>query len=738
MTNKRIVNIRITFVAFIGLMLGILFGFNWYLQTIQTALAFVLLIGVILLCVAVIIYARKTKAYNEKLEYRKNISKILLVSSIAFFVTFILGTISIIFPVSKATNIRDFYGTVKVGGVVCDNVITSDTSTKFIIKNAVVDTGEEQVKVDYKIVVYTTKNFVVSLGDYIEFESELESYHLNTSKSSSIFQGVGYSCYVGVDKFEVEAGKQSFKDIIKNSTYQNLISNLNYDNANISYAILFGDKQGLSQDLSDMFSYAGISHILAVSGLHIGVLVSAIMFILKKIKMNKFVRLGILSAILIFYSYLCSFTPSVCRASIMAIVLSLCDIYLIEYDSLSSLSIAGLIILAFNPFALFTVSFQLSFLCIFAIISLAPTLSKMLEKIKLPKVLASSLALSIATNLAILPVGFNNFAKVSLLGIITNIFVLPIFSITYVLLFGVAFLSLILPFMGFLLKVPELFLHIIKTIADYVSNIKFGIFKIFYVSFWTLTLILIISIILHFFMIKKYIKFGLSFVLTALLITLFVMSSIPNNYSNENLIFVQNYKGNVCYYVEDNVVTLIGSNIKNNRVVTELKHLNIKNIDNIIAYDLQLNALNNLVEICNDNNVKNVYVPSDFNYSELSKRITNINIFELNVEVGSLRLETIHYDGYIIAVYLKTNLGTVLIPEIKPNKKEAQYLMEKFSEVDILYLNNTETNLGVYNIGHKRLICNKSDEPDVISLDKISFYILNKDKEGFALWNLKN
>lgn len=733
MTNKRIVNIRITFVAFIGLMLGILFGFNWYLQTIQTALAIVLLIGVILLCVAVIIYARKTKAYNEKLEYRKNISKILLVSSIAFFVTFILGTISIIFPVSKATNIRDFYGTVKVNGVVCDNVITSDTSTKFIIKNAVVDTGEEQVKVDYKIVVYTTKNFVVSLGDYIEFESELESYHLNTSKSSSIFQGVGYSCYVGVDKFEVEAGKQSFKDIIKNSTYQNLISNLNYDNANISYAILFGDKQGLSQDLSDMFSYAGISHILAVSGLHIGVLVSAIMFILKKIKMNKFVRLGILSAILIFYSYLCSFTPSVCRASIMAIVLSLCDIYLIEYDSLSSLSIAGLIILAFNPFALFTVSFQLSFLCIFAIISLAPTLSKMLEKIKLPKVLASSLALSIATNLAILPVGFNNFAKVSLLGIITNIFVLPIFSITYVLLFGVAFLSLILPFMGFLLKVPELFLHIIKTIADYVSNIKFGIFKIFNVSFWTLTLILIISIILHFFMIKKYIKFGLSFVLTALLITLFVMSSIPNNYSNENLIFVQNYKGNVCYYVEDNVVTLIGSNIKNNRVVTDLKHLNIKNIDNIIAYDLQLNALNNLVEICNDNNVKNVYVPSDFNYSELSKRVPNINIFELNVEVGSLRLETIHYDGYIIAVYLKTNLGTVLIPEIKPNKKEAQYLMEKFSEVDILYLNNTETNLGVYNIGHKRLICNKSDEPDVISLDKISFYILNKDKEGFAL-----
>ena len=93
MTNKRIVNIRITFVAFVGLMLGILFGFNWYLNRIKTTLAIVMLVGVLMLCVAIIIYAIKTKSYNEKIEYRKNISKILLVSSIVFFVVFILNVI---------------------------------------------------------------------------------------------------------------------------------------------------------------------------------------------------------------------------------------------------------------------------------------------------------------------------------------------------------------------------------------------------------------------------------------------------------------------------------------------------------------------------------------------------------------------------------------------------------------------------------------------------------------------
>ena len=185
---------------------------------------------------------------------------------------------------------------------------------------------------------------------------------------------------------------------------------------------------------------------------------------------------------------------------------------------------------------------------------------------------------------------------------------------------------------------------------------------------------------------------------------------------------------------DDNaIITNLKKNSLSSPMFNDETEIENENIDNIIAYDLQLNSLNNLVEICNDNSVKNIYVPSDFNYSELSKRIPNINIFELNVEVGSLRLETVHYDGYIIAVYLKTSLGTVLIPEIKPNKKEARFLMDNFSKVDILYLNNTDTNLGVYNISHKRLVCNKSLEPNVISLDKTGFYILNKYKEGFAL-----
>ena len=109
--------------------------------------------------------------------------------------------------------------------------------------------------------------------------------------------------------------------------------------------MLFGGKQGLSDELKDMFSYSGISHILAVSGLHIGVLVSLIYYCLKKIKLNKFVKLILLATVLIFYSYLCDFTPSVCRASIMAVILCLCDLYKIQYDALSSLSIAGIIIL---------------------------------------------------------------------------------------------------------------------------------------------------------------------------------------------------------------------------------------------------------------------------------------------------------------------------------------------------------------------------------------------------------
>lgn len=694
MTKKRIINIRITCVVFVGLMLGILFCRDYILSKISVATMCISIIFLLLVSSGVIIYAILTKKYNANLRARKDTSQLLIISGISLVVAFLIGIIITIFPYVNVFSLRDFQNQVHVYGRVSDYVVEKDTYTKFLIEQVKIDDGNSIISSNYKICVFTSKSANVTIGSVIDFDGELDIYNINDQIDvSKLYQNIGYQCFVEIDKINISPGNVSIKDKIRNSTKNILDDNLNEDNSAIFFAILFGEKQGLNSDIKDMFSYSGISHILAVSGLHIGVLVGAIYFILNKIKINKYVRLGIFAGILIFYSYLCSFTPSVCRASIMAIILCICNILKREYDSLSALSIAGVIILLCNPFNLFNVSFQLSFLCIFAIISLAPTIERFLIKIKCPKFLAVSLAMSIATNIAILPVCANVFYKVSLLGIITNIFVLPIFSLTYILLFGIILIALILNFMGFMLIIPNLFLQIIKVVATYVSNIPAGIFRLFNISYWSLVLIIACSITIHFVMVRKAIKSTLAIVLALLVLCFFVLNNVPKEYSGNNFVFCSKYNSNCCYYIEDGNVTLVGSDIKSNVILSELKKLKLNKIDNIIAYDLQLNEFDELLEIYKENNVKNVYIPKEYDYDEIKSKFQNVILFDNSIKISNLTFETINYNNKIVAITMKSiNSGKILIPKLSLTNSESSYLNEYMENIDIIYLNKLSDN----------------------------------------------
>jgi len=727
MKDRRYINIRVMFSVFCGLMVGILFPFLFFKNICSLGLLIAISIAVVIVAIGCFIYAEITHKYNIKTEFRQEVSLLIKGASIGFVLAFVVGIFNSFSPYLSMFSLKDYGSTpVTVNGIVSDYVAEESTYKKFILTDCIIDTGYKTNKISYKIVVYTTKLTNVELGDRVVFTSEIEKYSFfKDSDYSKLIQNIGYHAFVSSGQISLINGRPTLKDTIKDLTKDILDSNLNEDNANISYAILFGEKQGLSDNLSEMFSFAGISHILAVSGLHIGVLVSFLYFILRKLRINEYVRFILLGCILLFYSYLCSFTPSVCRASIMAMLVALCDILLVEYDGLASLSIAGIIILLFNPLSLFSISFQLSFLCLFAIISLAPTLTDLLTKIKLPKFLASSLAISVATNLAILPVCLNSFTKVSLLGIFSNILILPIFSINYVLLFLVVVLSLCFNSLGVLLFLPELFLQVIKTVANYISSIDFGIFKVFNITYWALFLIIVTSLIIHFLMIHKYVKGGIFLVLLIVIISLFVNSSTPTKYSNDNMLFSLNYDSNICYYVKDNKVTLIGSEIENNLLLNKMKKFRLNKIDSIIAYDLELNNLNNLIKIAEEYDVNIIYLPNKYDYPELSSKFKNVEFFDDKITTPNLNFTAINYEEQIIGVMLNIDsLGELLIPEVKPTKAEAKYLCEYYTDVDFVYINNDYTNIDLTKF-NAEIISNEKSIEEYIELENIETYILN-------------
>lgn len=693
MITKRIVNIRVTCVFFIGLMFGIVFCREILLNRLSNWAIALIILGVLIFSVAIWIYAHLTRNYNAKHEYRKDISSVLKISSILLIYSFLLGMFLTINPVLKVLLIKNYSGEVQVEGEISDYIKDNSTYKKFLLSNCTI-TSEKTENIDYKIVVYVDHLANLKLGDKIKFSGSLKAFGIEGRNSLNIYGGIAYQVYVNSSDIKIINNNASVKDKIQSKTKDVLEDNLNQDNALIALGILFGEKSNLSTDIKEMFSYAGISHILAVSGLHISVLVMAIYFVLKILKVNKYARLIILSVVLGFYSYLCSFSPSVCRASVMAIILCICDLLQVRYDSLSSLGIAGSIILIFNPFSLFTVSFQLSFLCIFAIIAIAPTFIKIFQKIKFPKFLATGLGISIATNLAILPVCQNVFLETSLLGVITNIFVLPIFSITYILLFFAWLIALIIAPLGKLLFVPNLFLQLIKVIADYVSQISIGRIKLFYISYWVLVLLVAIFMFIHFLMIKKHIKLSMACVFLTMLLTMFFCNEIPNKYPSEYLVFSSKHKYNTCMYIENNDVTLIGSNVKDDTILYELKNLKLKRINNVIAYDLQLNDLQNFLQLCKDANVDCVFVPQKFNYPAVTNKFDNVKIFDTSVQIKNLKINTIEYLESTIGVYISCGLGGVLVPEISPTNAESRFLEDNFGAItDILYLNNDNTKL---------------------------------------------
>lgn len=261
----------------------------------------------------------------------------------------------------------------------------------------------------------------------------------------------------GVDKTLAEKFQSRAKD--------NLSLSLTDDNAELAYSALFGDKTELSDSYIITFRLAGVAHLLAVSGLHVGIIVTTLTFLLKPLKSKRWWQFAIICLFLAFYVYLCDFSMSVVRASIMAIILLISKITGEEYDVYNSISIACIVIYLYNPLCIFDVSFLMSFSCVLGIAMLSKSIEQILLKIKLPHKLASSLAVSTSTTVALVMITafyFNNFNAIS---IFANIILIPLFTMAFVPIFVITMLSIICPYLAYLLFPLNYLLDFITFIA---------------------------------------------------------------------------------------------------------------------------------------------------------------------------------------------------------------------------------------------------------------------------------
>ena len=207
---------------------------------------------------------------------------------------------------------------------------------------------------------------------------------------------------------------------------------LDSKDAGILKALLIADKNDLDKDVKELYRDAGASHLLAISGLHITLFASLILFILKKTPMKLNTAYIFTIVILFLYGSIIGFSPSSLRATVMFTILCIGKITRKSYDSLTAMAAASLITVLLKPLCVLQTGFLMSYLAIVGIALILPIFTPVGRR--LPGVV-SSLAMSTSVTLSTLPVVMNSYYQFNLFSPLLNIILVP--GMTGVLITGI-------------------------------------------------------------------------------------------------------------------------------------------------------------------------------------------------------------------------------------------------------------------------------------------------------------
>lgn len=257
-----------------------------------------------------------------------------------------------------------------------------------------------------------------------------------------------------------EIQENTLKLYFKNKA-NSLLKNSNFQLKKIYYAVVLGENQYLNKQLKNIFSYIGISHLMALSGFHIGLIILIVNFIISKFSLTKRKKNILLLLFITCYYMGITHSPSLTRAYIMGVIYLLGNILYENTTLPKSLCIAYIISLFFNPTYIQNISFKLSYIAVFIIAYIYPIIKSMLNS---KNKIIHSFIFIITIQIFLLPVTLNEFGTIQILGFISNLIAVPIGSI----FITISFIGLLLEniYLGFvvypLIKIS--YLIFIKTI----------------------------------------------------------------------------------------------------------------------------------------------------------------------------------------------------------------------------------------------------------------------------------
>lgn len=233
--------------------------------------------------------------------------------------------------------------------------------------------------------------------------------------------------------------------------------------ASVLKGVLLGDKSDLSSETEENFRNSGLSHVLAVSGLHLTMITMLLGMLFRKVP--RIIKLPILGAVVIAFAFVTGLPASVVRAATMLLMLYIGDLIYAEADGLTSLSLAALLLFAFNPNCIYDTGFVLSFSATLGIILLFDPIKRLFPQ-SVPAYFKDCISVSLSAQIGTLPFLALNFGQLTTMSVISNLLVGLLMPIIYVF----CTLSLLISSTPILI-LSEFMLKIFVKWAEFCSNI---------------------------------------------------------------------------------------------------------------------------------------------------------------------------------------------------------------------------------------------------------------------------
>lgn len=597
-------------------------------------------------------------------------------------------------------------------------------------------------------------NKTFSLGDTLSLKGTLEIPKNNTIpntfnyKEYLKYKKVNY--ILKIDSFKVYSSNKNIFLKIKNYLYKR-IYNIKYND--YLYAFILGKSSYLGDEEYENYKINGVTHLFALSGLHVSIFSLILLNIMKKIKLNEKPSFIITSLFLLFFSFVASYTPSILRAVIFFILSSINKIYYFHIKPINILYLTFIILVVINPFYIFNIGFILSFTITFFILLFN-------EYSSVKSGLKSILIISLLSFFSSLPIIINMSYEINIISSINNIFFIPFVTN---IVFPVSIISVIFPKVSYVLNILTTFMEYVSNISSNIVNITiyFPYFNKISIVFYYLFLILLIK-----FKKKKYLFLILLILLFLRVKPIFnrntILYFLDVGQGDSLLIRTKNNKsimvdtgGKLTYKKEKWELKNRNFDIEKNTIIPFIKSIGINKIDYLFLTHGDADHCGNSKSLIDNFNVKKVYLNKG-KINNCEKKTNGNILYEDYLKIDNVIVYSLNNGNYsdenslsIVLLLVIDNYKILLMGDAPKSVEEEIIKKYNLDNIDLLkvghhgsntsssknFIGNIKPKYSIISVGEN----NKFGHPKESVLNNLDdSKIYRTDEDGSIIFKIKN